>query len=144
MNIWEILNVWLATPVILVERNIDTLCLVINPWGTALLVHKWKESKTRSHHLTRLDPLPDRLLDLSDPLPDPDFALELARDEALEPEAFDLEDARDALDDARDERLLPREEARELALEPWKLRWMINFYVSGFRTSYLSASISWI
>lgn len=63
---------------------------------------------------TFLEPLPDLLLDLADPLPDPERleALELALDEAFDPlEPF--EEAREARDEAR-------EEAFELALEPWK------------------------
>ncbi|KPJ13470.1 T-complex protein 11-like protein 1 [Papilio machaon] len=59
-----------------------------------------------------LKPLADRLLDLSEPLPDPEFFLELALEDALDPDA--LEDARD---DAREDLRLAREVARELALE---------------------------
>ena len=77
--------------------------------------------------LTFLDPLPDLLLDLSVPLPDAEPFLELALEDALEPDALDFDEARearealeDALDErllARDERLLARDEARELARE---------------------------
>lgn len=80
--------------------------------------------------LTRLDPLPDRLLDRSDPLPDAEFFLELARDDALEPDALDeAREARDARDDARDERLLARDDARELARELVREPWNEGHYI---------------
>lgn len=60
-----------------------------------------------------LDPLPDRLL--SDPLPDLDFLLELALDDALDPDPLD--EAREPRDEALDDRLLVCDEALELALE---------------------------